>query len=237
MQDSDWARILEPALHAAISTRCHRAYRHDLKNGLQGIYGGFDALNRLLQLQVRDTAKVERTTDFVRQAVTGHEKGLERVLHSLSPLEQAPESMDVSLLAHELCKFLTNDATAHRVTLRCSAAQPAVSNSRPPKLRLALLSLMVDAIDAMPAGGTLQLSVSTDQHGVQLLLRDTREAAASADPWTLDLTTTPPHRGWTLFVVRQLILTEGGSIDCDFGAGRTFRIILPTAVSIPIQTQ
>lgn len=230
MQESDWARFLEPALHALVATRCHRAYRHDLKNGLQGIYGGFDALTRLLQMPVRDVAKVERITDFVRQAIAAHEKSMERVLHGLAPLEPPAESIDAASFVHELVKFLVNDAAVNRVTLRAAQCSGVLVQARPHKLRLALLSLMLDAIDAMPAGGVLQLSASSAEAGSLLELADQRPEAPPADPWTVDLAAVPTYRGLTLFVVRHLIAGEGGSIECQAGAsgtGRTVRISLP----------
>jgi signal transduction histidine kinase len=232
MHDPELARILEPALHALIASRCHRAYRHDLRNGLQGIYGGFDALGRLLQTPARDAAKVERTTDFVRQAITGHEKSLERVLHGLAPLEQPAELIDAGVMLQELAKFLTNDAAAQRVSLRTSVAEPAPVRVRPQKLRLALLSLLIDAIDAIDAtasGSALQLASTVANDRVLIELADSRPVVAEVDPWALDLTTVPPQRGLTLFVVRQLVLGEGGTIECESGAGRTVRISLGIA--------
>jgi two-component system sensor histidine kinase HydH len=231
MQESEWARILEPALHALIATRCHRAYRHDLKNGLQGIYGGFDALTRLLQMPARDAAKVERTSDFVRQAIAAHEKSLERVLHGLAPLEPPAESIDVAAMLQDLVKFLINDAAAHRVALRATQSGAVMVRARPHKLRLALLSLMLDAIDAMPNGGPLQLRATSGNSISCLELSDQRADHLPADPWALDLSAVPAHRGWTLHVVRHLIMAEGGSIECDTaaGGGRNVRISLPGA--------
>lgn len=229
MQQSEWARFLEPALHAFVATRCHRAYRHDLKNGLQGIYGGFDALTRLLQMPVRDVAKVERTTDFVRQAISSHERSMERVLHGLAPLEPAAESIDASVLLHELVKFLVNDAAVNRVALRTAASSGTLVQARPHKLRLALLSLMIDAIDAMPTGGVLQLTASSAESGSLLELSDQRSEPLPADPWAIDPQAIPAYRGLTLFVVRHLIAAEGGSIECNAAAsgGRHVRIFLP----------
>ena len=227
MHEPELTRILEHALHAQIAARCHRAYRHDLRNGLQGIYGGFDALNRLLQ-SPKDAARVERTVDFVRQAITGHEKSLDRVLHALSPLEQAPEPTEVSVLLQELVKFLTNDAAANRVTLRNSTAHPVSARVRSNKLRLVLLSVMIDAIEAMPGGGVLQLISSTSNGAPLIEFTDTRADALPEDPWKLDLDTTPVYRGWTLYAVRQLIVAEAGRIDCEASptGGRCVRIWL-----------
>jgi signal transduction histidine kinase len=229
MQESEWARILEPALHAMIATRCHRAYRHDLRNGLQGIYGGFDALNRLLQMPVRDVAKVERTSEFVRQAITGHEKSLERVLHGLAPLNQPAEPIDAGTLLQELVKFLINDAAAQRVTLRTTHIDPAMVQVRVPKLRLALLTLLIDGIDAMSNGGTLQASATSAEHTVLLELCDQRPGESGMDPWVLDLGAVPAYRGWSLYLVRLLISAEGGTIACQSaeGGGRTVSITLP----------
>jgi len=228
MHEPELTRILEHALHAQLASRCHRAYRHDFRNGLQGIYGGFDALSRLLQ-SPKDAAKVERTTDFVRQAITGHEKSLDRVLSALSPLEQEPESIDVNALLQELVKFLTNDAAANRVSLRNSALQPVSARVRSNKLRLVLLSLMIDAIDAMPSGGTLQLNSNVLDGTASIELTDTRLDALPADPWQLDFTTSPLYRGLTLYVARQLMVAEAGHVDCEPcpTGGRWVRISLP----------
>lgn len=231
MQATDWIRILEPALHAHLAIRCHRAYRHDLRNGLQGIYGGFDALSRLLQAP-KDNARVERITDFVRQAVTNHEKSLERVLLSLAPLEQAAEPIDVSALLTELARFLTNDAAVHRVSLRSNIAQPVTALVRAPKLRLVLLGLMVDAIDAMPSGGVLQVGTRMNA-AAWIELADTRAAPLAAAPAELDLHDSPPHRGWLGYVVSQLIAAEGGSVEYAPADGGGWRITLqlPAAAS------
>jgi two-component system sensor histidine kinase HydH len=211
MQDSDWARCLEPALHAVIAVRCHRAYRHDLTNGLQGIYGGFDALTRLLQLPVRDLAKV---------------------VHGLAPLEQPTASIDICVMLQELVKFLINDAAAHRVTLRGPQFTGVTVRAQPHKLRLIFLSLMIDAIDAMSSGGTLQANVTTANQEMLLELSDERPGELPVDPWALDFSCTPVHRGWTLFVVRHLVAAEGGNILCEAGArgGRNIRISLPCSL-------
>jgi signal transduction histidine kinase len=233
MQEPELTRILEHALHAHIASRCHRAYRHDLRNGLQGIYGGFDALSRLLRLPT-DAGKVERVTDMVRQAIAGHEKSLDRVLHALSPLEQTPEPADASLLLQGLTKFLTNDAAASRVTLRSAMPQPVMVQVRTNKLRLVLLSLMLDAIDAMQGGGELQLNCNVLEGAAVLELIDTRAGSPLEHPWQLDHTTSPAYRGWTLYVARQMILAESGHIECHAApsGARRIRIALPAATSI-----
>ena len=230
MQEPQLIHVLEQALHAQLASRCHRAYRHDLRNGLQGIYGGFDALSRLLQVP-KDASKVTRTTDLVRQAIAGHEKSLDRVLLALSPREQIAEPLDVSMLLQELTRFLTNDAAANRVTLRAGASQPVMATARSNKLRLVLLSLMIDAIDGMAGGGTLQCDCELRAPLAVIELTDTRVAALPEQPWQLDFTTSPAYRGWTLYVARHLILEESGQIDCEpnAGGGRRVRITLPAA--------
>ncbi len=137
------------------------------------------------------------------------------MLHALSPLEPAPESTDVSTLLQDLAKFLTNDAAVNRVSLRNSVTQSVVARVRSNKLRLVLLSLMIDAIDAMPGGGVLQLSCSTAPGAASIELADTRPGVLPENPWELDFTASPLYRGLTMYVVRQLIVAEGGHIDCE----------------------
>ena len=69
--------LLEDALRAYLNRRCRRAYAHDLRNGLQGIFGGVDALTRAARSTKPLSVPLEQLTQFVQQAIGNHERGLE----------------------------------------------------------------------------------------------------------------------------------------------------------------
>lgn len=104
------------------------------------------------------------------------------------------------------------------------------------QLELALLNLVTNALDAMPAGGTLTLAARMADHRVRIDVRDTGSGITPDmlprifEPW---VTTKPPGRGTGLglSITRDLIIALGGTIEVttSTGHGTTFTIELPAA--------
>jgi signal transduction histidine kinase len=111
------------------------------------------------------------------------------------------------------------------------------------QLELALLNLVTNALDAMPAGGTLTLAASNTGERVRIEVRDTGAGIDSAvlprifEPW---VTTKPAGRGTGLglSITRDLVTSLGGTIavSTSQGHGTIFTIELPaveSAVEVP----
>ena len=102
------------------------------------------------------------------------------------------------------------------------------------QIELALLNIISNAGDAMPAGGTLVITAQATTSGVRLEIRDTGTGIAPDilprifEPW---VTTKPPGRGTGLglSIARDVITGLGGTIAVDSlpGRGTTFTIDLP----------
>jgi signal transduction histidine kinase len=123
---------------------------------------------------------------------------------------------------------LSLDADLAAVEVRGDAAQ----------LEIALLSLVTNAIDAMPNGGTLRIHGSVRAGTVRLEIADTGHGISPElmprlfDPW---VTTKPEGRGTGLGlgIVREVIHTHGGRVTVHSapGEGATFAIELPAIVA------
>jgi two-component system, NtrC family, nitrogen regulation sensor histidine kinase NtrY len=100
-------------------------------------------------------------------------------------------------------------------------------------LRRALENLVLNAMDAMPAGGVVMLRTTYETGNVQLEISDTGSGMAPEECerlFTPYYTTKQHGTGLGLAVVQSIVSDHGGriSVDSEAGVGTSFRIILPT---------
>lgn len=169
--------LLEDALRAHLNRRCRRAYVHDLRNGLQGIYGGVDALTRAARSPKPLAVPLEQLTQFVQQAISNHERGLERALDSLAPEQQEASIVSLRELLSEHVRFMTNDTARHNVRVRQDYTDDMKVSGVPGRLRLITLGLLTQSIDSMPSGGEIRLAGRTVEGRVRVEVFDTRRQA------------------------------------------------------------
>ncbi|HXJ35864.1 MAG TPA: ATP-binding protein [Candidatus Eisenbacteria bacterium] len=119
---------------------------------------------------------------------------------------------------------VVRDLPAAEVTARGDAAL----------LRPALLNLVRNAVQAMPAGGTLTATVARDGGGVAVTIADSGPgipAEVRASIFTPFFTTRAKGTGLGLTVVRELVTALGGEVTLADGAGggAAFTIVLQAA--------
>jgi hypothetical protein len=209
--------LLEDALRAHLNRRCRRAYAHDLRNGLQGIFGGVDALTRAARSTLSGkplNVPLEQLTTFVQQAIANHERGLERVLESMAPNEQAPSLLSCRELLIELSRFLANDAARNNVRIRQDFHDDLKTTTIVARLRLIALALLTDSIDALASGGQIRMGGQTRDGRVQLEIVDTR--------------TQPRAVSFVSNTIERLVDELSGRIESkQTDAGHTVRLELP----------
>lgn len=165
---------MEDALRGYLCRRCKRAYAHDMRNGLQGIQAGLDALARAARPNKPSAVPLEQLAQFVQQAISNHERGLERVLESVAPEDLAPASVRVREFLTELVRFLTTDAARNRVRIKVDLGDDIVAQIAPAQLQLIFLGLLTHGIDALPNGGDIAISAQSADGQVQLDFVDRR---------------------------------------------------------------
>jgi signal transduction histidine kinase len=208
--------LLEDALRAYINRRCRRAYAHDLRNGLQGIFGGVDALTRAAQGTKPMAIPLEQVTQFVRQAIGNHERGLERVLESMAPEEFTAAPVSIRELLSELVRFLTNDAARNNVRVRTDFSEDLPLTTVIARLRLIALGLLSEAIDACPRGGEVRISGQPTASGVLFEIVDAR--------------TEPRPTSFVNDAIEHIVSQLSGRIESkQTPAGYKVRVELPSA--------
>jgi two-component system NtrC family sensor kinase len=110
-----------------------------------------------------------------------------------------------------------------------------------PQLELALLNLVTNALDAMPAGGTLTIHGKPTEGGVRLEVADSGPGIAADllphlfEPW---VTTKPVGHGTGLGlgIVREIVRAHGGEIHAanQSGGGAIFTIDLPRSRAVQV---
>jgi signal transduction histidine kinase len=102
------------------------------------------------------------------------------------------------------------------------------------KLRQVLINLLVNALDATPRSGRVELHVVALDAQVRIETRDTGAGIAAEhlaqlfDPF---FTTKPGGTGLGLSIVQRILEQHGGSIDVAStqGVGTTVTVVLPRA--------
>jgi PAS domain S-box-containing protein len=145
------------------------------------------------------------------------------------------EREQVTAMLSSLLAFQQGEFNRRRIRLETDLdrALPAITGD-PDQLRQAFMNIIRNACDAMPEGGTLNVSarVSGEGQGIAVAIRDTGHGmppeivARIFDPF---YSTKRDGTGLGLALTRQIISLHGGEIACESapGAGTTFIITLP----------
>jgi signal transduction histidine kinase len=98
-------------------------------------------------------------------------------------------------------------------------------------LREAIVNIVLNAMEAMPAGGSVTVRLREVERGVELVVADSGPGIApEVKPRIFDpfFTTRPGHLGLGLTVVQAVVLRAGGRVDVQSGpAGTTVILWLP----------
>lgn len=118
------------------------------------------------------------------------------------------------------------------------ASKPAPINADPELLHRALSNLVLNAMDAMPEGGKLELSAKSIGDKVEIRVSDTGQGMTPEECerlFTPYYTTKEHGTGLGLAIVQSVIADHGGTITVESkpGAGATFVITLSRAEENP----
>jgi len=203
---------------------------HEIRNPLGGIRGFATLLHRDLQTQpqLQEMAQhIIEGADHLSQFVTN-------VLNYSRPAQAHFEPTELNALLDELRTHVQADSSLepHTRLVCLPSASPVVALVDPHLLQSAVLNLVVNAIQAMPEGGELTLSVKQQEDRAILQVTDTGEGIPSenlSQLFTPFFTTRPKGNGFGLAEVKKIVQAHSGTIDVKskLGYGTTFTLNLP----------
>jgi signal transduction histidine kinase len=177
--------------------------------------------------------------EVIRRNVAQADRTIKRLLSFASPRSPALALVDIVSVLDGTCLLLKAELTAQsvRVVQRFAPDVPLVMADRE-QLQQVFLNLLLNAIQAMPKGGSITLTTTFDLEGkqVKIAIADTGTGLSQED---LDrifvpfFTTKKKGTGLGLCVSDRLIRAHGGniSVTSSEGKGSVFTVSLPASVS------
>ncbi|MGH9822636.1 MAG: sensor histidine kinase, partial [Blastocatellia bacterium] len=172
--------------------------------------------------------QIERITNIVRS-----------MLDSTRRPKPKLEPVDVNVVLMRIIDATQPTLTARGVNLQsCLQEEIPRIEADPDQLQQVFINLINNSLDAMPGGGTLNVTTKARQESVEIELSDSGEGIEEDQ---IDLIFDPlfstkhsKGTGLGLTIVKQIILDHGGTIEVqsELGMGTLFRIALPVSADV-----
>jgi len=204
------------------------AIAHEVRNPLTVIRGQADLLGRALGPQAGAAAPLDR----IREQVGRLDHVVGRFLELGRPPRFEPRRMDLAALLQRLADTLRQSAPSDAWSVAVDAPEPCQAPADPTLLEGALLNLGLNALQAMPQGGPVELALRRLDDRLCLDVRD--HGAGFADGVREHLfepffTTKASGSGLGLALARRAAQAHGGGLEAldAPGGGALFRLWLP----------
>ena len=204
---------------------------HEIKNPLNSIAVRLEMLRSQVAAGESGT---ESEIAILSEEVTRLDRVVRTFLDFNRPVEMALLNVDLAEVVAEIVRLLEPEAERNGIRIgytRPSAA--VVVNGDSGLLRQAVLNVAVNAIEAMPGGGSLTFEIASSPAACTLAIADTGPGITPESQekiFQLYYTTKDHGSGIGLAMTFRAVQLHGGTIEIESEAGRggaTFRITLP----------
>jgi len=206
---------------------------HEIRNPLGAMQGAVEILEKNFP---EDHANRE-FLDILDQEIVRLNRVVGKYLDYAKP--QAPElrSMDPNTAVRAAVELLEKIAARSKVRFECRLAEnivPALAD--PVQIHQALVNLLLNAVQAMPEGGIVEVGTALAPPGIEIVVRDHGEGLPEGpverifEPF---FSTKAGGTGLGLAVTLQIALSHNGRLVAENteGGGATFRLLLSAAPS------
>lgn len=202
---------------------------HEIRNPLGIIKTATQLLHRRALLPETDMRHLE----YVISEVTRINDLITEFLDFAKPSAPLRSTQLAKPLMEDLLGFCAPELSTHQVDAEIIEHDPhsmIYADSR--QLTQACLNLILNAIDAMPGGGTLTIDISSDQETTIISISDSGQGV---EPDMIErifnpfVTTKASGTGLGLAKVYSIMENHDGRVECvsSLGAGATFNLYLP----------
>ncbi len=218
-----------------VAGRLAASLAHEINNPLQSVIGCLALADETLAeggdvsryLQVA-RGELKRVASSVAQL---------RDLHRQPVLEEKKPT-DMQALVGKVLTLTSKQCATNHVEVECKVGKglsPVPLSAD--RIQQVFLNLILNALDAMPEGGQLRVSVARTRGpaGVRVTFADTGKGIPARDllhVFEPFYSTKPTGLGLGLFISQGIVKQHGGSMEVDSqeGKGTTFRVWLPAQV-------
>jgi two-component system sensor histidine kinase HydH len=217
---------------------------HEIRNPLGSIKGAAQVLQPIVQ-ETND-ASIKEFLNIIVEEVDRLNKIVSQFLDYARPYRGDPKPLDVNDVVRKTLQLMEKEEGGHKVEISTSLFEglPQV-RADAEQLRQVFLNLSLNAIQAMPTGGKLQVSSSlrrSTRRGataafLEVRFRDTGVGIPPGDLKNMFVpffTTKEKGTGLGLPISRRIAENHGGTIEVRSkqGAGSTFTVLLPIEADV-----
>lgn len=223
---------IEISRQMSASGRTTRGVAHEVKNPINAIVLHLQLLQSKLKQIDPDT---RRHMDIIGNEIHRLDRVVQILVDFTRPRDLHLEEIDLRRLLEDVIMQATPDAEHHGVTVkRALGSEPLGVKVDIDVMKLAILNVVLNGMQAMPQGGMLAISARRDEDSVVTEIRDQGVGIAhelQEKIFELYFTTKKGGSGIGLAQTYQALQWHDGSIDFETveGQGSTFRLRLPMA--------
>jgi len=207
-----------------------RRLAHELKNPLFPLQLTIENL-----IRAREHSPGEFDETFRESAATllSEISNLKTIVARFSDFSRMPQPrlrpVNLNQLLEEIARFFGPQLAQANIRSKVEVRAPEAISADPDLLHRALSNLVLNAIDAMPDGGTLSLAARAAEDGVQIEVADSGKGLTeeeSAQLFTPYYTTRAQGTGLGLAIVQSIVSDHGGRIRVASEPGRSTAFII-----------
>ena len=203
---------------------------HELRNPLSAIEGAFEIVTRLDS----DPGRREEFRAIIRKELARLNDMLNHFLAFARPEAPRRKPTPIQALGEEVCHLVSGSVSKQHINLRCRTAEcpPLVVFCDPNQIKEVILNLVLNAAQAMPEGGEIELSATREDDLLVISVKDQGIGVAEEqlqqifDPF---FSTKPDGTGLGLSIASRIMEQHGGRIEVSRNPdrGMTFSLVLP----------
>ena len=203
---------------------------HEIKNPLGGVRG----YAALLYRDLKDYPKLQEMAHNIVEGVKHLDRLVANVLHFSRPIDPKIVTVDLAMFLRKTCKFLKMDPSfPQNIQLEIHISQePFMAPIDPDAMRGCLWNLIINAMQAMPEGGLVTLSLLKQDQTAILSVADTGCGISEKnleEIFSPFFTTKEKGNGLGLAEAHKIIQAHHGKMEVrsKLGKGTVFTLSLP----------
>lgn len=219
----------------------YQALAHDLRSPVGTIVMAASLVRSIGDAALDPKSEVAKQfgewIETIEEATSTLEQSLNLILGELTTNTESTATFSLSETVDALHKLIAPQARKANVQLETSQSNsPASLSGSPTQVKLALLNIATNAVQAMGDGGVLKIHTSLTDHSASIIIEDTGPGIPEAHferIFDRYYTTKSFGTGIGLHISREMIRKHGGSIAVAStpGEGTTFTVTLPVTHS------
>jgi len=209
---------------------------HEIKNPLNSIGLIIDyQRERFSPMEEAEQRKFRELSDNIKTELARLNEIVESFLRFAKPTIAAKRPIEIPALIEDTLSFISPEASRQSVFVRSHVPSdlPQIAGDYS-QLRQAVLNLFINAVQAMPDGGVLDVNVTATEGEIEIVVQDSGYGVAPENlPLLFDPYFTTKVRGFGLglSIVERIVKEHGGTISVasQQGNGTAFTIKLPAS--------